>query len=282
MREYYKWQNILLMTVGAVVGMVLAWTGYERWILPQPMYIRVFLIFATVLAGIMVARALSAYLMKQRLRRMLRILCTDLQPEAFVEQFAPVVRQIPDTTVEYVDGITKLAYAYEAMGKFQEGLELLSCVNPAKVRLRMLEGTAIWINQQLRLYLLQQDLVQAEATLQELRSVAQEAARHAPTLASSLKNCIYLAENWRNALTGDAVDVSYLQEEIRIAENRIHKSEMQLLLAMVLEKDRPQEAISLLKAARETGKGIYPGEKAEELLIAQWSVTEALEKKEKS
>ncbi len=104
----------------------------------------------------------------------------------------------------------------------------------------------------------------------QLRSLKTTASGRAPALADQLGNCLDLYRVWLQVIRGEDADRSYLREEIDLSKNRIHKSEMQLLLARAeYAAGDPETARTLLLEAADTGRGLYAGEKAEELLSRQ-------------
>lgn len=192
-------------------------------------------------AGAVIGRIWAAKVASEKLKGIMKILYKDGEPEHFFEEFEPFVKRIPDTSVEYVDGMVKLAYACEAMGEFDRGLRLLEGLEPERLRLHALAGKAILLNQRLRLHLLSEDLSSGEEVLTDMKELAKISERRAPSLAANLKECICLAENWIGVLKKEPVDIAYLREEINLAKNWIHKSEMERLLATALMEENPEE-----------------------------------------
>lgn len=109
----------------------------------------------------------------------------------------------------------------------------MACIaplEPEKLKNHTLGGMAITCNQRMRLLLLQRDTEQAATCLESLRTIADTAMGRAPALGRSTRECVRLYENWLSVLNGQPSDEDYLVEEVRLSKNRIHKSEIELLL----------------------------------------------------
>jgi hypothetical protein len=178
--------------------------------------------------------------------------------------------KVPDITIEYVDGKNKLAYAHEALGQFAQAEACIADVDTDKLKLHQLGGMAMTSNQQIRLQLLQEQTEQARESIEQLRIIGEAAVQRAPALGKNTLECVRLYENWLAALEGQPADEEYLLEEVELSKNRIHKSEMLLVLAQVYrnggDEHRWQE--TLLEAMSE-GRGLYAEGRARELLSAR-------------
>ena len=58
----------------------------------------------------------------------------------------------------------------------------------------------------------------------QLRNIAEVAAARAPALGRNTSECVRLYENWLAVLNEQPTDEAYLEEEISLSRNRIHKS----------------------------------------------------------
>ncbi len=274
MIAYFKLQNNLCMLAGAVIGFVLAVLNYDS-ISQRGGYAAVFFIALFVMIGIIIGRVVSSRLANRRVRKLTSLLYQEGKPQEFLDKFKPIADKIPNNVVEYVDARVKMAYAYEGLGEFEKGLQIVEALEPEKLKLHMLAGTSLTENQKMRLYLLTEDLEQSEHQLERLKELQQEAEGRANTLARNLAECVKLAENWLNFLRGESYDSAYIQEEIQLAGNRIHKSEMQILLARMRRSEGQEEAAKqLLKEAAESGEGLYGGRRARQL-AEEWKGTAA-------
>lgn len=231
---YFKKQTMLITALGALAGFLLAALLCRGYMAQQPVFGRAFVVALPAFAGAVIGRILAARIATVKLKRLMDILYEDGDPERFFETFEPIVKRVPDTNVEYIDGMVKLAFACEAMGEFDRGLKLLEELQPERLKLHALAGEAVLFNQRLRLHLLSEDLPGGEEVLADMQELAKTAERRAPSLAANLKECIRLGENWIKVLNKEPADIEYLREEIRLAKNQIHKGEMERLLAKAL------------------------------------------------
>lgn len=255
------------MALGTLAGF-LAMSGAGRaWLASQAGYIQGFLMILAVFMGAVAGRLGSAFLATRRIARITVLLYQEGQPELFMEKFAGILRKTPKNTAEYVDGSNKMAYALEALGKFDRAMEIVDGLKPEELGLHSLSCQALTANQRLRLYLLKGDTVLAGEELVRLAGFWQQAGGRAPMLAANLKECVYLGENWLKVLMGQKADEEYLRQEIAFAKNRIHKGEMLILLGRYLRQEgRAEEAKELFREACACGEGLYAGRLAEGLL----------------
>ncbi|MFR5601374.1 MAG: hypothetical protein ACLTKI_02975 [Lachnospiraceae bacterium] len=147
-----------------------------------------------------------------------------------------MVKRAPVLTIEYIDGMHHLAYAHEALGEYDEALDLLTRVNPEGLRMHALVASAQVTNQKLRLMLLKLDEEAARAYFAKLKKLQETAEKRAPAVSANLKECVRLADIWLRTIgTGDLepADVDYVKEEMSLAKNAIHKKEMSDLLEMM-------------------------------------------------
>ena len=269
MVAYFKRQNTLFMVLGALLGLGVVMLFYQQMVAPHPGYFRMFFILLPMLVGAVLGRLAASHWANRRLKQIYDLLYVQLKPEEFLREFAPLVAKVPDITIEYVDGKNKVAYAYEAMGDFARALECIASVDPDKLKLHKLAGTATTQNQRLRLLLLLERVEEAKLHLEQLRAMGQVALERAPALGRNIMECVRLAENWLLVLDGEPADEAYLAEEIELSKNNIHKSEMQLLLARAAANRGDQNgADELLLKALSTGKGLYAESKARQPLQA--------------
>lgn len=239
MVAYFKMQNNLFMAAGAVLGFLTAAVCYRGLIEPAAGYASLFVAALMVFAGVVAGRLLSVWQAGKRLKGYLGILYKEGDPERFLREFSPVVERTPAHTAEYVDGVRHLAYAWEAMGEYGRGLELLEELKPEKLRLHRLVSCAAVENQRMRLYLLREDAAAAKERLEGLRRLQEAAAERAPLVGSNLRECIRLGEIWLRAARGEKdfsrEDRDYIREEMELAGNPVHRREMEDLLSR-LEK----------------------------------------------
>lgn len=267
MVAYFKRQNNRFMLFGAVVMLLMSAPFYKIWLPGQEFYVRAFFLALPAFAGVILGRLWASLWANRKLRQMDRLLYEKADPQAFIREFGPLVKRAPRQTIEYVNGQIKLAYAYEAMGQLEKGLELMKALKPEELRLHVLTASALMANQKARLYLLLEDLWGAEEQLENLRKLQQASLGRVPALVSSLKDCIRLTEVWLEFLQEKSCHEDYIVEEMNLAKNVIHKSEMQLLLAKMKQKQgESKKAEELLRGIMEYAPELYAGKEAVRLL----------------
>lgn len=219
------------------MGVLIALVGYHDMIGAQIIYIRLFLIALFLLGGVVLGRLVSSVRANRKLRRLNDLLYRQCNPAAFLDVFLPIAKNVPVQAAEHVDAQTKIAFAYEALGEMDLGLEALEHVKLSELKLHVLQCTALVANQRVRLYLLKGDADKAAEMLEELEQLQETAAGRAPTLGKQLAECVRLCTNWLKVLRDEECDLDYIREEIRLSQNDIHKSEMQLLLGYALRNE---------------------------------------------
>lgn len=263
MVAYFRLQNNLCMILGAALGVLAAVFGLGDVIAAQVVYIRLFLVAMCALAGVVLGRLLSAAWANVRLRRLNQMLYGRCDPAAFLTAFEPIARRVPANTVERCDAQTKIAYACEALGQVEKGLEAIGDLSPRDLKLHALQCTALVENQRMRLYLLGGDREAAAKQLETLDELQKVAASRAPVLGTQLGECVRLGRTWLNILLGEECDLELLESQIQGSQNRIHKAEMQLLLGLALRSaGRDLDSREALAEAVATAPDLYAGQRA--------------------
>lgn len=269
MVAYFRKQINLFMLLGSVLGAALGLVYLSRDPGAVPGYFKMFFLLLPTFFGVVLGRIYAGFWANRKLREYNALLYTQVEPEKFLEVFAPIVDKTPKDNIAYVDGCNKLAYAHEALGQFAQATARVEVLKPEELKHHALGGMAITCNQQIRLLLLQEKPEEAREILEQLRNIAEAAATRAPALGRNTSECIRLYENWLLVLDGQPADEAYLLEEIQLSQNRIHKSEIQLLLARAYEnRGERLQADELRLEAMTTGKGLYAERRARELLGA--------------
>ncbi len=237
MVAYFKLQNNLLMAVGALIGLAAGAAGFHSFISPAFGWAGLFVGALLAFAGVVIGRIFSSWYAGRRLGKLLSLLYKEDNPQTFLEKFEPVAARTPSQTVEYINGVHHLAYAWEAMGNYEKALELLEPLEPEKLRLHALVAQATVTNHKLRLHLLMKDTAQAASCLNDLTVLWELAIRRAPAVGQNLKECLRLSGIWLKALAQTAPlskeDFDYIREEISLANNPIHKREIEALLKLM-------------------------------------------------
>lgn len=269
MVAYFRKMNNLLMAGGAAAGLLFAIIFYRGNIITGTTdVVRVFYTALAVIIGILIGRIAAARLAVKKLRDLHAILYRDTKPQEFIDRFTPVLEQAPHHLAEYMDGAVKLAFAEEALGRFDEGLSRLSSLRTEEMKLHTLGANALIRNQKGRLDLFSRRFEDLEADLSSLREYAALSEKRSPTLSKNLKECIRLLEAGCRALQGtaEAEDLKYLEEECSLSSNLIHKKEMQLLLAeQYCASGQKDKALPLLDEIAESSFGLWSEKRAEEL-----------------
>lgn len=227
MVAYFKIQNNLFMAVGAAIGFLAGVLGYGNK-LAGNIAIGFFLLIPA-LVGLVAGRLVSAWWSNRRLAAVYAMLYQRGDADGFLASFEPKVANVPKTTIEYVDGMNRIAYAYEAKGDYGKALEILDGLKPEELRLHAIVASASTLSQKARLYLLRKEKEQAERAMEDLRDLKETASKRVPAVAANLEQCLCLYDNWLKALKGEPCDLEYIREEARLAKNPIHKKEMEEL-----------------------------------------------------
>ncbi len=231
MVAYFKLQNNLFMAVGAAAGLLAGYLSYGEKITGN---IAIgFLLLLPALVGLVVGRLASAWWSNRRLAAIYALLYQKGDADGFLAVFEPKVAKVPKTIIEYVDGMNRIAYAYEAKGEYEKALEILNGLKPEELRLHAIVATAATMSQKVRLYLLMEKKEQAEEAMKDLRELKETAVRRVPAAGANLEQCLHLYDSWLNLLNGETCDLEYIREEARLANNPIHKKEMEELLKKV-------------------------------------------------
>lgn len=237
MVAYFKLQNNIFMAAGAALGLIIAAACYQSLLAPNVGYTGVFIVGLFAFVGVILGRVLASAWANRRLARLRGILYEEGDPQRFLDQFGPLVTRVPIGTIEYVDGMRHLAYAWEALGEYDKALELLGRIQPEKLKLHALVGRALVENQKLRLYLLKKEAESARSQLKTVNELQNIAAARAPSVGANLRECIRLASIWLRTLDEnprfEPEDRTYIEEEISLAKNPFHKKEMEQLLALM-------------------------------------------------
>ena len=270
MVAYFKKQNILFLLLGALLGAAVMLLFFPQLTAGVPGYFKVFFLLIPMFIGAILGRFAAGIWANKRLKQIYGLLYTEIKPQEFLDTFAPLVAKVPDITIEYVDGKNKLAYAHEALGQFAEAEKCIADVDTDKLKLHQLGGMAMTCNQALRLQLVQEQVDKARESVEQLRTIGEAAMQRAPALGKNTLECVRLYENWLAVLEGNPADETYLVEEVNLSRNRIHKSEILLVLAQLYrnEGDESRWQENLLEAMSE-GRGLYAEGRARELLSAK-------------
>ena len=240
MVAYFKLQNNLLMLTGAALGIaagIVIGSGLT-YSMANYMYIFVLALFA--FAGIVAGRIISFFCANWRLKRLYAILYQKGDGEEFFKRFLPFVNRVPVHTIEYIDGMHHLAYACETLGNYDKALQLLGSLEPEKLHLHSLAGTAVVCNQKMRLYLLSGRSQEARQQLTHLQEIEKAAKVRAPMISANLRECIRLGKIWLSVIeNGQPIncdDYKYLKDEARLAKDSAYRREIEGLLRQISDR----------------------------------------------
>ena len=272
MVAYFRKMNNLLMAGGAAAGLLFAILFYRGNIITGTTdVVRVFYTALAVIIGILIGRITAARLAVKKLQELHAILYRDTKPQEFIDRFTPVLEQVPHELAEYADGAVKLAFAEEALGQFDAGLTRLNALNLSEMKLHSLGASALVENQKARLNLFSGRSADLEQNIGKLREFSTLSEKRSPSLSKNLKECLRLLESGSKAREGQASpeDLSYLAEEVSLSSNRIHKKEMQLLLAEhFCISGEKEKAADLLASITAEPFGLWSEKRAKELRSA--------------
>lgn len=220
--------------------------------------------------GAGIGRLVYGVMTGRQLKKYNAILFEQVKPREFLEAFQPVAAAMPKNSLDYVESCNKLAYAHEALGRFEKSLEILEALEPETLKRKAVGAMATTYSNRVRVKLLSGNEEGAREALEQLRGVMAACGKKNASLAKSLATYIRLYENWLLVLSGQEADTEYLQLEVDRSMNRIRKSEMQLLLARAWEiAGDPEQADELRIETLSTGLGLWGEQEARRLLNAK-------------
>ena len=263
MVAYFRLQNNLFMAAGAALGALIAVAVVAGGLYSGTMALVPFLVGMCAIAGVVLGRLFASAWAGRKLNRIKSILYTDNDPAGFLEVFLPIARKVPVQTVEHVDAKTRIAYAYEILGEFDKGLDAMADLKPEGLRVHSMQGTALMVNQRMRLQLLKGDAEAARREIDRLTELQAAADALAPTLGKQIAECVKLGTAWLHILQDEDADLAYIREEIELAKNKMHRAEMLWLLGQGLRNEgNLDEAGDCFVDASHTLPGLYASEQA--------------------
>lgn len=265
---YFKRLANLLMAVGGIVGGALGLLYFQGHILDNADKTTIFWWSLWIIAGILIGRVIGARMASRKLMDIQSILYKDNDPKRFLERFAPLNERIPHELAEYCNGQNSISFAHEALGEFDQAMEDIKELKPELLKMHALTTSSLIVNQKTNLQILRRDYEAAVYQLDDLKHLKELSDKRAKMLAANLEQQIKLHEIRIAMAKGELnADVSYIEEEIRLSTNLIHKKEMQLELAEYnFRLEKKEEATKLLQEILADKRGFYSETRAEELL----------------
>lgn len=265
---YFKRLANLLMAVGGIVGGALGLLYFQGHILDNADKTTIFWWSLWIIAGILIGRVIGARMASRKLMDIQSILYKDNDPKRFLERFVPLNERIPHELAEYCNGQNSISFAHEALGEFDQAMEDIKELKPELLKMHALTTSSLIVNQKTNLQILRRDYEAAVYQLDDLKHLKELSDKRAKMLAANLEQQIKLHEIRIAMAKGELnADVSYIEEEIRLSTNLIHKKEMQLELAEYnFRLEKKEEATKLLQEILADKRGFYSETRAEELL----------------
>ena len=253
-----RWLKYGAMAAGAVAMAVYCIWGNEPALVVRIMYGLLILAMSSLL-GLGAAQYVSIY----RMNRTLAVLHQELRPEEFLAAFTPVAKRCKKGTVQEIMAWVYVSSGQLAAGRAGEALDTLKALRPERLKNRSQAASGLVLNQMFQCLHWEKDVEGEERVLAQIKELAAQMAGRQPALASHLKNNARLYEEYLNLDAGRDVDCSYLEEEIRLSSNALHRNQVRLILAEAYERKGLAEQAQLhLRAAAEEGGQLELGQRA--------------------
>ncbi len=265
---FFRKMNTLFIILGIALAAVIGLIIFQGRILVSGDIPRLFFFVLLLVAGLIAGRLLAACTANDRLRKIYAILYSESDPKRFIEEYEPLLSNVPKDLAEYMDGCCHLSFAREALGEFDEAYGLIKDLDPDSLKLHALSAASRITNQKANVCILKGERDEARALIDYLGILREAAQKRAPMLAQNLSECINLHTARLSALENDPrTDTDYLEDEITRSTNLIHKKEIELELAgFLLRQGKWDAARGLLEDILATEHGLYTEKKARELL----------------
>lgn len=259
-----RWIRNGSLAAGAAIAAWFVLAGGDSHLVVRILY--GVLIFALVgVVGFGIAQFYSMRLMNQALA----LLNQELEPDRFLEAFTPAAARCRKDTIQGIMTWVYVSAGYMAKGDTEKALSVLDGLHPEQMKSRGLAAEGLVLNQKFQCQYALGDLEGAGQTLQRLRELAQEMARRQPAAAKNLSYNVHLfGEYLRFAREGEA-DTAYLEEEIRLSANRLHRQQVRMVLAdMYRAMGRREDELRLLQEVSREGGGLAVRKEADKRLAA--------------
>lgn len=251
------WQSKLAACVvfAASVGVTVAIWIRDR---AYPVYIPALASVLMLSIGYLAGRLLGNVVANGQNTKYLGLLHMELDPQAFLQGYAPVPDRLKAGTPDYAVARAYLADGYGAAGEFDRAIATL-CPD---CRTRKGEDPALkglYYNNLCAYTLGKEDLVRAREALQNLETVVTDTQYTRPALSLNFAQCLRLYRNRLACLEGGAVDVEWLEEQLPKAQYKLRRLELaQTLAQWALREGELSTARKYLKLlSQEAGKTHY-------------------------
>lgn len=269
MVAYFRKQTRRFMLAGVGAALVVSAILWVPLLAKEPPATVAGFVLILAVVGGLIGRLQAARWANRRLEDVTSKLYRDSDPRGFLDAFEPIAADVPHDDVVFADAQTKLSYAWEALGDFDRAAAALEPVRPEAMKGHELQVSAVLLNHRTRVCLMREDLLRAEASLQNMEALEAEADEKSKPLAAQLNACNRLARCWLSFLKGGDVDAEPLRQEAETAQNDIYRAEMELLLGRVsAARGELDDARAHYEAAVACGHGLYAAEQARKRLAA--------------
>ena len=263
MVAYFKRQTLICVVCGALLGGLAALFLFNDYLSAQGTVMKITFIGMLLLVGVVLGRFVASRLANRKLAAITALLYVQSNPDAFIEKFSKILASTPKDNIAYFDGCVKMSFVYEAKGDFENAVMVFSGADTSSLKMHSLHASTMIANQLMRVYLLAEDAVNAEARLNKLKELEEDANIRAKMLASQIHACVELGRRWLAFLNGEETDSDYIREEAELAKNDIYRAEMELLYGDILKKQgKAKEAKEHFDAAKSLVPELWAGKQA--------------------
>lgn len=253
-----RWIRNGSLAAGAAIAAWFVLAGGESHLVVRILY--GVMIFALVgVVGFGIAQFRSMRLMNQALA----LLNQELEPARFLHAFTPAAARCRKDTIQGVMAWVYVSAGYMAQGDAEKALGVLDGLHPEQMKSRGLAAEGLVLNQKFQCQYALGDTEGAARTLERLGELAREMAKRQPSAAKNLSYNVHLfGEYLRFAGEGEA-DTAYLEEEIRLSANRLHRQQVRMVLADIYRAmGRREDELRLLREVSREGGGLACREEA--------------------
>ena len=233
----------------SVVLTVLVWIRDRGLPVHIPLIASVLMLLLGVFAGQLAARLVA----DSCNTKLLGLLHVELDPDAFLRQYAAIPGRLKPDSREYLVSSAYLADGYAAKGDFDAALAALAPLERAGLAQdAALRGLYL---QDLCAYRLgKEDRPGAAQALEELERLIAGCGEKQARLAQNLSDCAALLRARLICLKGRAVDRAWLERQLWQAPFRLRRLDIQQILAQdALRRLGPGQAVPLLSRLRDEG-----------------------------
>ena len=244
-----RWMKYGGMAAGAAAMTAYCILGNEPGPVVRIMY-GILMLALISLLGLGAAQYYSIYRMNQALA----LLNRDLKPEEFLAAFTPVAARWKKGTIQEIMAWVYVSSGQLAAGRSSQAMDTLKALKPEELKNRRYAAHGLVFNQMFQCLHQEKDAEGEEQILMKIRDLSVQMEGRQPALAAHLKNNARLFEEYVNLDAGREVDCLYLEEEIRLSANALHRNQVHMVLADAYGRaGNAEQEQSHLRAAAEEG-----------------------------